>query len=124
VLPSSAHVEAWAAAWASARTDFDAYAAHYDLNFWQGERNQEAWLAYRRSKIDRTSCIEVHVEDVRLVDAYKTVFTQRYVSDRYCDVGEKTLEWIPLKRGTEWTIIGEIQPSAEPCPQRCTPAPD
>lgn len=114
-------VKAWAAAWSGAKTDFDSYGDWYGWDaFKSGEvHGADAWLADKKTKVTKAECLEVRVDDVRIVDAHKAVFTQTYVSDRYCDVGEKTLTFFPMP--ARWVIVEETQPTAEPCPERCKP---
>lgn len=114
------NVEAWAKAWAA--RDYDAYAGFYtqsktDKALPFNEGTGVEYLAEKKGKLAKARCIEVTVADVRVVDQHKTVFKQMYVSDTWCDEGEKTLTWFP--GGDGWLITAETQPKAESCSARC-----
>lgn len=115
-LPGGSEVSTWTAAWES--KDLEAYSALYHPDFKAKDQDRSAWLKDKEGKFARAGCIELEVADVRF-EGLTATFQQTYVSDTWCDVGEKTLRFELGLMG--WAILSEEQPEAKPCQRRCTP---
>jgi adhesin transport system outer membrane protein len=97
----------WAAAWMS--KDVARYLTFYGNDFASSRGSREKWIAERKRLVGKKGPIRLELEDIRtrtLPDgAVETWFRQRYVSDDYRDVSEKTLTWRRL--GNDWVITKE-----------------
>lgn len=114
-LPGEREIATWAHAWSS--QDHGAYSAFYGDSFQAKGMDQTAWLADKKTKFEKASCIDVSVEDIES-DGLTTTFKQTYVSSSWCDEGQKTLTWTLGVDG--WVLVGEEQPTAETCDARCS----
>lgn len=97
----------WLSAWRTG--DIAGYADYYDESFSGGGAGRKAWLRSKREKFQRAGDIEIKVEDLEISANNKEAraeFLQKYSSDRYKDVGIKTLTMI--KTGDGWKITREV----------------
>ncbi len=111
------HVKAWATAW-SAKNAHDYFAA-YTPDFKPDNMSHAAWEKQRLDRISRPKEIEIGLDDIQvaMLDAeHATVsFSQRYRSDNYRDVVDKTLALV--KRGDAWLIASERAGKPQPAAQ-------
>lgn len=119
-------IHQWAAAWENNVYSIESYRSFYDRYFWSNYKAKSGmdynkWMDDKAAKGRKAKCIWIGVSDIKidLEEEFATArFMQRYVSDSYCDYGTKTLYLI--KRSSGWKIIGEEQPSANKCSDRCS----
>ena len=87
----------------------------------QGSMDYYDWIADKRSKASLTTCMSVNIDDVRFdnwsEDQVIVKFDQTYRSNRYCDIGIKTLRF--ERDGGAWKIVSEQQPSTRACTPGC-----
>ena len=114
-LPGVQELALWSHLWSS--QDHDGYAALYGDEFQAKGMDRTAWLADKKTKFAKASCIHVSIGDTES-NGLTTTFTQTYVSDTWCDEGQKTLTWTLGVDG--WLLVGEEQPAAEVCDARCS----
>lgn len=102
-----AAVKRWAKAWES--QDLKAYFASYGDNFKPAKgRSRSAWEAFRRSRIEGKSSIQVRVQNLKVRvngDKARARFTQRYRAGSFKATGRKTLNF-ELENGS-WVIVSE-----------------
>ncbi|WP_370263500.1 outer membrane protein assembly factor BamE [Limnobacter sp.] len=97
----------WAAAWSA--KDVNGYLSFYADTFEHGKKSRGAWESQRKSRINGPDTIEVVVSDVQIDLQSETLaevkFKQEYTSNRYKDVGTKTL--VLSKASGNWKIQRE-----------------
>ncbi|HEX4880372.1 MAG TPA: outer membrane protein assembly factor BamE [Limnobacter sp.] len=97
----------WAAAWSA--KDVNGYLGFYADTFEHGKKSRGAWEGQRRARLTGPESIEVVVSDVQIdlqSEALAEVrFKQEYTSNRYKDVGTKTL--VLSKASGAWKIQRE-----------------
>ncbi|MFZ5562737.1 MAG: L,D-transpeptidase family protein, partial [Thermodesulfobacteriota bacterium] len=100
-------LDGWLAAWS--RMDMDAYGAFYGKGFVFNGMNRKAWLAYKRNLNFQYDYIRVAMEDLKFLERSPETcvltFVQKYESDKYGDVGLKTL--VLKKEDGQWKIHRE-----------------
>ncbi|MBT6275427.1 MAG: protein kinase, partial [Chromatiales bacterium] len=110
----------WAKAWENNTKSAGDYAAFYSPKFKARGLSRAAWVADKDAKGKRTRCIGVGVTDPEVTlsgDRAVVTFEQTYSSDRYCDVGTKTL--VLERSDSGWLVVEEEQPSYARCNQFC-----
>ena len=121
----SAMLEQWARAWENNVSSLDQYQSFYDLDFWSNYKsrsgmNYQQWMNDKAAKAEKAACIKVQVSKLSVQmekDVAIARFSQRYLSNNYCDSGSKTMYL--AKRGGAWKIIGEEQGPTKKCSERC-----
>ncbi|HEX4843990.1 MAG TPA: outer membrane protein assembly factor BamE [Limnobacter sp.] len=97
----------WAAAWSA--KDVNGYLSFYADTFEHGKKSRGAWEGQRRARLNGPETIEVVVSDVQIDLQSETLaevkFKQEYTSNRYKDVGNKTL--VLSKASGAWKIQRE-----------------
>ncbi len=96
---------AWRKAWGEG--DFIGYLVRYDGSFKGDQASRSAWEKQRRERLENRR-IEIHLDDMRVRVSDGTAraeFTQRYVSDKFEDLGQKIMEF--RKVGGKWLIVSE-----------------
>lgn len=99
-------VYSWRAAWQA--QEIERYISHYDEEFSSGDMDLHKWSKYKE-RLFRTKKIKnIVIEDMKITQSKDLVivcFLQRYVSDKYTDIGKKYLYL--KRRGNRWKIIQE-----------------
>jgi murein L,D-transpeptidase YafK len=96
----------WRKAWESKA--LDTYMSFYSQRFHSGKRDWNAWRDYKASLNRRYNSIKVEMENVKIsqdTEGVKVSFIQKYRSDRYQDLGKKTLKLV--KEDGKWKILKE-----------------
>lgn len=127
-------VQDWAMAWGQNPVSLVQYQTFYAPDFFANYKaktgmNYQQWMADKANKAKKVSCIQVLCQNLAVNaqgDFASASFLQTYLSNNYCDSGQKTMNLI--KRDGVWKIVGEEQGAVTKCDQRCgatvpTPAP-
>ncbi|OQX62556.1 MAG: hypothetical protein B5M56_06135 [Desulfococcus sp. 4484_241] len=97
----------WLAAWS--RRDIKSYGSFYSQGFMSDGMNKRRWLAYKRRLNRQYEYVRVAMESLKFIEQSgrrcKVSFVQKYDSDRYSDVGIKTL--IIKRENGKWKIYRE-----------------
>ncbi|HEX4918027.1 MAG TPA: outer membrane protein assembly factor BamE [Limnobacter sp.] len=97
----------WAAAWSA--KDVNGYLGFYADTFEHGKKSRAAWESQRKARLNGPEIIEVVVSDVKIDLQSETLaevkFKQEYTSNRYKDLGNKTL--VLSKASGAWKIQRE-----------------
>jgi hypothetical protein len=120
-------IESWARAWENNVNSLDGYRAFYHPGFFANYKSRSGmdygqWMADKQAKAQKTGCIQITISGLKVQiqgDIATARFSQKYVSQTYCDQGEKTLYL--TRDGRDWKIIGEEQPSVTRCSESCSP---
>ena len=100
-------LDQWLSAWS--RMDMDAYGTFYAEYFVFDGMNKNRWLAHKRKLNRQYDYIRVAMDNLRFVEtspaACVVTFIQKYESDRYSDMGLKTL--VLKKEDGQWRIHRE-----------------
>lgn len=100
-------LNSWAAAWSS--KNVEDYLGFYASTFEHGKASRETWENQRRARLSDKASISVSLSDVQIdvqSEALATVkFQQNYSSNRFNDIGMKTLTL--SKASGSWKIQSE-----------------
>ena len=105
---AAALVSGWAQHWQS--QDFEGYAGLYSPQFsTPAFRDRQAWLSFRKPRVERPQSIEVRVYDLRVLEASTdrmlVEFVQFYASDRLRVYSLKKQVW--TREADSWRIQAE-----------------
>lgn len=103
----TAAMQNWAKAWAN--KDVNGYFASYVSNFQRDSASPAAWKKLHKSRIESKKTIALDFADIQVLqinaNKVQTTFQQKFSSDSYSDVVNKTLVWV--KQGSNWLIEQE-----------------
>jgi outer membrane protein assembly factor BamD len=99
-------VERWRGFWE--KKDIDGYISCYSERFRSKGMDRDAWYNYKARLFQRYERIRVRIKDLaikRTAEGFSVTFMQRFSSEGYEDLGQKTLYIEP--EGGKWRILRE-----------------